>query len=134
MKYLLDTCVLSDFVKGDSNTFKKITSYKPSELAISVITIMEIEYGILLVPGKKSTVIRAIISDLTEAINIVPFCSESAIKAASIRADLHKQGNPIGYYDILIGATALYHGLTMVTANIKEFERISQLKVQNWRE
>ena len=102
MRYLLDTCVLSDFVKGNVNTIKHITSLIPSELAISVITIMEIEYGVLLVPGKKSIAIREIITDLTQSIKIIPFCNDIALEAASIRANLHKQGQPIGWYDILI--------------------------------
>ncbi len=134
MKYLLDTCVLSDFVKGNVNTIKHITSFSPSELAISVITLMEIEYGVLLVPGKKSVAIKEIIADLTQSISIIHFCNDVALEAASIRANLHKQGQPIGYYDILIGATAVYHKLTMVTANVGEFKRIPQLEVQNWRE
>ncbi|MEK6734251.1 MAG: PIN domain-containing protein [Pseudomonadota bacterium] len=133
MKYLLDTCVLSDFVKGNLNTIKQITTHNPSELAVSVITIMEVEHGILLIPGKKSAAIKRILSDLIQSINIIPFCNETALEAALIRADLHKRGKLIGYYDILIGATALHHNLIIVTANVKEFERIDKLKVQNWR-
>ena len=134
MKYLLDTCVLSDFVKGDINTIKQITKRSPLDLNISAITIMEIEYGILLVPGKKSTAIKEIVTDLIQSINIIPFCEDVALQAALIRSNLHKQGKLIGYYDILIGATAFSHDLIMVTANVGEFTRIHNIDVQNWRE
>ena len=134
MRYLLDTCVLSDFVKGDVKTIQHITSCSPAELSISVLTVMEIEYGVLLVPGKKSIAIKEVITNLTQAIEIIPFTQDIAMEAALIRADLRKQGQPIGSYDLLIGATALYNGLTMITANVGEFKRINKLEVQNWRE
>jgi len=48
MNYLLDTCVISDFVKGEKNTLFKLKNTSPSELAVSSITVMEIQYGLLL--------------------------------------------------------------------------------------
>lgn len=134
MRYLLDTCVLSDFVKGDINTIRQIKNCSPSELAISVLTIMEIEYGTLLIPDRRSFSIKKIITDFTNAIKIIPLNNEIALEAASIRANLHKQGKSIGYYDILIGATAAFHNLTMITSNVKEFNKIEMLKIANWRE
>ncbi|MEA1049533.1 hypothetical protein U5801_06910 [Lamprobacter modestohalophilus] len=53
--------------------------------------------------------------------------------AASVRADLKARGRPIGPYDVLIGATALARGLTMVTSNTDEFERIRGLRLEDWR-
>jgi tRNA(fMet)-specific endonuclease VapC len=51
-----------------------------------------------------------------------------------LRAKLHTLGKPIGYYDILIAATAVQHNLIMVTANTLEFKQIEKLKIRNWRE
>lgn len=133
MKYLLDTCVLSDFVKGEQNTIQHIIQKSPSELAISSITLMELEYGILLISGKKSAAIKAVIADLIRMIEVIPLSAEIAVKAAAIRAYLHKLRTPIGYYDILIAATAAQHELIMVTANTKEFKRISVIELENWR-
>ena len=134
MQYLLDTCVLSDFVKGNLNTINKITQSHPQDLAISSLTIMEIEYGVLRSPGQKSTSIKNIINSLIEEINIISLDRAIALEAASIRANLHKHGTPIGYYDILIGATARHHNLIMVTANVAEFIRIDGMSIQNWRD
>ena len=134
MRYLLDTCVLSDFVKGDIKTIENIKGCSPAELNISALTVMEIEYGLLLVPGKKSFAIKEVITNLTEAIKVIPFSKDIAMEAALIRSELQKKGQPIGSYDLLIGATALHNGLTMITANVGEFKRINKLAVQNWRD
>jgi tRNA(fMet)-specific endonuclease VapC len=58
---------------------------------------------------------------------IIPFSSDEAAYAAEIRLLLKQAGTPIGAYDLLIGATALCHNLTLITANTKEFERIEGL-------
>ena len=134
MKYLLDTCVLSDFVKGDVATMKRVKNSIPNELAISSITVMEIEYGILRIPGKKAENIRKIAHEFIEVINVLPFNQEISVEAAVIRAELSRRGSLIGAYDVLIAATARYHDLIMVTANTKEFIKIDGLKVENWRE
>ena len=130
--YLLDTCVISDFIKGEEGTLSQIKSHSPAELAISSITIMEIDYGLLLNPNKAKK-IRPIIDELLKPITIVNFGDLEAESAAEIRVFLKKNGSPIGAYDVLIGATALASNLILVTANTKEFERIPDLQVINWR-
>ncbi|MEI6328866.1 MAG: hypothetical protein WCP16_06515 [Pseudanabaena sp. ELA645] len=54
-------------------------------------------------------------------------------KNGQIRNFLKLAGTPIGAYDVLIAATALTHRLIIVTANVREFERIPNLQIQNWR-
>ena len=72
MKYLLDRCVLSDFVKGNINIINRIIKSQPAAIAISSLTIMEIEYGILRTPGQKAENIKRIIYQLIESIGIIP--------------------------------------------------------------
>ena len=94
---------------------------------------MEIEYGLKLNPArarKIEALIRALLNDLRE----VPFEHEDAQAAAAVRAALSKRGTPIGPYDVMIGGTALRHGLTLVTSTSGEFQRISGLIVEDWRE
>jgi tRNA(fMet)-specific endonuclease VapC len=74
MKYLLDTCILSDFAKGDAYTINNFQENSPEALAISVITVMEIEYGLQLISGKKSMHIKEIMTDLFKVINLIPLC------------------------------------------------------------
>lgn len=130
MQFLLDTCTISDFVKGDVNTLAQIKLRSPVEIAVSALTLMEVRYGLLINPGKAKK-IQPIIDELFDSISIIPFGSDEAAYAA--RLLLKQAGTPIGAYDLLIGATALCHNLTLITANTKEFERIEGLLLDNWR-
>lgn len=132
MKYLLDTCCVSDFVKGDSNTLDRIKSCSPSELALSSITVLEIEYG-LLINEDRAKRIRKLLEDFISCVSVLPFTEEDAVQAAEVRALLKSQGSPIGGYDILIGSTALTNRLILVTSNVREFNRIPNLMIENWR-
>jgi len=131
--FLLDTCVISDFVKGEKGTLNHIKNHSPTELAVSSVTMMEIEYGLQLNPTKARK-IRPILEELLKPVTIVEFGDNEAEMAAQIRAFLKEKGTPIGAYDVLIGATALANGMSLVTANTSEFERIPDLKVINWRQ
>jgi tRNA(fMet)-specific endonuclease VapC len=133
MKYLLDTCVVSDFVKGEPCTLSHIKHHSPSEIAISSITLHEIQYGLALDP-KRAAKISGIIHDFLAPIHILDFSQGDAQEAALIRAQLKQQGRPIGSYDILIAGIALHHNLILVTSNLKEFSKLTSLKLENWRE
>ena len=132
MGYLLDTCVVSDFVSGDTSTLNKIRQQTPDNLSVSTLTVMEIYYGFALNPAKAQK-IQPIIEQFLESINIIDFTNKEARATAYIRSALKKAGTPIGAYDVLIGATALANGLTLVTSNIREFKRIPNLSLENWR-
>jgi tRNA(fMet)-specific endonuclease VapC len=130
--YILDTCAVSDFVKGDIKTLDRIKSTRPNLISISVITLMEIRYGLLKNP-EKAKKISGIIDSFVSLINVIPFTSEDAEISANIRLALTQIGTPIGYYDYLIAATAIRTQLILVSSNVKEFERISQITIENWR-
>lgn len=132
MKYLLDTCVISDFVKGNKMTLQKIKSMPPNNLAMSSITVMELNYGLQLNP-QRAKKIAPIVNLLISNMIVLPYIIETADKTALIRSELKVKGTPIGPYDIMIAATALEHNLVMVTANSNEFKRIEQLSIENWR-
>ncbi len=133
MKYLLDTCVISDFVKGELNTQQRIKHAQPAELAISSISIMEIQHGLML-NHQRAKKIGNIIDEFISCINHLNFTIADAHYAAIIRTHLHTRGTPIGAYDILLAGTALANDLIFVTSNIKEFARVPKLHLENWRE
>ncbi|MDB9515575.1 type II toxin-antitoxin system VapC family toxin [Roseofilum reptotaenium CS-1145] len=132
MRYLLDTCVISDFIKGEVGTQIRLKQTPPADIAVSVITVMELRYGLALNHQRAQKVEPAIASFLA-SVTILPLNQPEAEQAAQIRAMLKTQGQPIGAYDILIAATALHHNLLMVTANQREFDRVSGLQTENWR-
>lgn len=132
MKYLLDTCVISDFVKGEKNTLSQLKITPPNELAISSITVMEIQYGLALNPKYKQR-IEPIILDFLASINVLNYTPNDAEQTAKTRAMLKQQGQPIGSYDILLAGVALNNQLIFVSSNINEFNRIPSLILENWR-
>lgn len=132
MKYLLDTCVISDFVKGNNRVIQKIKSEQPVDLAVSAVTVMELYYGLKL-NSQRAIKISPIIKALLQTINIIAYDSQCAEETARIRAELKVLGTPIGPYDIMIAGTAIEHRMIMVTANIKEFKRINSLIIENWQ-
>ena len=132
MQYLLDTCVISDFIKGETGTQNHLKQTSPSDIAVSVITVMELRYGLAL-NSQRAQKIEPAIAELLSSVTIVPFGFAEADQAAQLRAVLKTQGQPIGAYDLLIAATALAKRLIMVTANQREFERIPNLRLENWR-
>ncbi|QSE96683.1 PIN domain-containing protein [Fulvivirga lutea] len=131
MVYLLDTCVIIDFIKGDANTISSIKSKSPVEVAISSITEFELRYGMEQSTNTKS---KKILNALLSEITILDFSSKEAEIAAQIRNQLRVLGTPIGPYDMLIAATSISNKLVLVTSNEKEFLRIDGLIIENWRQ
>ncbi len=131
MKFLLDTCVLSDFAKGDVSTRIHLNRVPPRDIAVSTITEMEISYGLRLNP--KAARLHTVMDELFAAIELLGFDRAAARAAGELRANLRRRGTPIGAYDILIAGVALSNDLTLVTSNLGEFERVPQLRVENWR-
>jgi tRNA(fMet)-specific endonuclease VapC len=131
MTYLLDTDTLSQFSRGHPAVLQRVKETSPSEIAISTVTYMEIEYGLAL-QSAKARKLRPILQAFFNAIRLLPF-DEQAVKAtAALRATLKIKGTPIGAYDALIAGTALAKGLIVVTGNTREYERIGGLMVENW--
>jgi len=132
MKYLLDTCTISDFVRGNVGVLRRIKDTPPSQLAVSSITVMEIEYGLKFhtVQAKK---LEKVISPFLSSVHLLAFEREDAITAAAIRASLRQQGTPIGSYDVLLAGCALQRELVFVTSNTKEFQRVQGLMLEDWR-
>lgn len=132
MTWLLDTCTVSDFVKGQAGVLARLKTTPPQSISISAVTRMEIEYGLQLHPARTEK-LAPVINAFLASIAVLPFENADAKAAGTIRAVLQKRGRPIGAYDIMIAGTALARGLTVVTSNVGEFDRIEGLRVENWR-
>jgi tRNA(fMet)-specific endonuclease VapC len=132
MTYLLDTCTLSDYLKGNSPTVKRFKQEKPYDICVSAITRFDIEYGLRLKPSLIDTITPQL-EAIYQKIQTINFSVPEANIAAGIRSRLKKVGNPVGFYDLLIAATAVANNLILVTSNIQEFSRIDNLTIENWR-
>lgn len=132
MSYLLDTCTVSDFVKGVPGVLGRIKATAPELIAVSTLTRMEVAYGLALNP-QRARKLAPLLDAFFGTIATLPFEEADAQASASIRAALKNRGHPIGAYDVLIAGTALARGLTVVTSNLAEFRRIAGLQVEDWR-
>ena len=132
MKYLLDTCTVSDFVKGQPNVLARVKATPPNLIAVSALTRMEVDYGLTL-NTERAKKLAPLLAVFFSAITTLPFDEADAQAAAAIRAALKTQGQLIGAYDVLIAGTGLARGLVVVTSNVGEFKRVSGLQVEDWR-
>lgn len=132
MKYLLDTCTVSDFVKGQPGVLVRIKATPPHLIAVSALTRMEVDYGLALNPDRARK-LAPMLDGFFSAIATLSFDTADAQAAASIRAALKRLGQPIGAYDVLIAGTGLAKGLVVVTSNLSEFQRVAGLQVEDWR-
>jgi len=93
---------------------------------------MELKYGLAINP-QRALKIQSMIESLLGSITILPFGVAEAEQAAQIRSILKTAGTPIGAYDVLIAAIALTHNHIVVTSNVREFQRVPSLQIENWR-
>jgi tRNA(fMet)-specific endonuclease VapC len=131
-RYLLDTNVISDFVRGERKVHARIKSARPDVLALSSITVMEIEYGLAL-QSTRARRLRPMLEALMGSLSVLSFTVADAGAAATARAALRRRGRPIGPYYVLLAGCALSRGLVLVTANTDEFARVDGLVVEDWR-
>jgi tRNA(fMet)-specific endonuclease VapC len=131
--YLLDTNIISYWMRGDQRLIERLKQYAPAELSLSTITLAEILYGIEKSPVRKRTR-RTKIDQISSILGMFTFDEQAAAIYAVVRAQLERKGEPISERDTQIASIALANRLTLVTHNVKEFGRIDKLKVEDWAE
>lgn len=129
MKILLDTCTVSDYLRGLDPVVQRIQKSEPSDLAISAVTAMELRYG---ASRRQSPKLTAAVDAFLKGITILPFEAESAERAGVLRARMEARGVGIALADCQIAATALACGLTLVSHDA-DLHRVPGLKVVDWR-
>jgi len=132
LKYLLDTCVVSDFFKGEKGTLERFLEIDSNDLSISDISVMEVIFGLELNHAAQQRLEQPFY-ELLQRIHRAPFDPDAARESGRIRACLKKNGNPVGPYDLLIAGTAMAGNFILITANTEEFERVEGLRLENWR-
>jgi tRNA(fMet)-specific endonuclease VapC len=134
LTYLLDTNVCIALIKSAAGPARERfdrAMHEGSRLAISSVTTFELWFGVAKSAQPQKN--HAILSEfLSGPYTLLPFDDGDARVAGVIRAQLEASGKPIGPYDLLIAGQALRHGLTLVTANEREFARVPGLRWKNW--
>jgi tRNA(fMet)-specific endonuclease VapC len=132
MKYLLDTCAVSDYFRRTGGVAACMHAMPPHELAISSITEHEIRYGLARQP-RVATTLAVKVKSFLSVVQVLPFDRSDAQSSSVVQARLDKDGTPIGPLDVLIAGVALARDLVLVSSNDKEFKRVTGLVVENWR-
>ena len=128
----LDTNTISYYFRGDAQVVPRLQALRPADVAVPAIVEYELRYGLLRLPPEAAAPRLAALAQLLQPLQRLPFDAECAEQAAQIRVALEAVGTPIGAHDLLIAATALRHGATLVTRNVREFARVPGLACINW--
>jgi tRNA(fMet)-specific endonuclease VapC len=128
--YLLDTNILSDLVRHPQGAVAaRIVTTGEDRVCTSIINAAELRYG---AAKSGSDQLAHRVDLLLSALEVLPLEAPADHHYAELRNHLARQGTPIGPNDLLIAAHALAMGLTVVTANVREFARVPGLAVENW--
>ena len=132
--FLLDTDILSNLLKRTPSTalIAKMASIPPEHQFTTSITVGELIYGANRVPARADFLLEQLDRQLLPNLPALPFDAVAARRYGEVRAELERQGRPIGEADLRIGAIALARDLTVVTGNVRHFGRIPDLLVENW--
>jgi len=129
LTFLLDTDSVSYALRGEGGVGEQIRSHRPSNLALSAITLAELRFG---AERRRSRRLHRLIDAFVGDVAVVPFDAEAAARFGKVASALAAKGVPIGSLDTMIAAHALQLGSTLVTHNLKHFRRVRGLKAIDW--
>ena len=132
LRYLLDTNICIDVIKRRPESLLDRFNDNASQLAISTITLAELLHG----AEKSSQPQRAlgVVEDFCSRLDVLDYGVKAAQHYGQIRTALERRGLPIGVNDLHIAAHARSEGLTLISNNLREFERVGGLLYENWTE
>jgi tRNA(fMet)-specific endonuclease VapC len=131
MRFMLDTNICIYIIKKNPpQAAERVRALSPFEIGISSVALAELEYGV----AKSSTPERnkEALASFLAPLEIAPFDDFAAIHYGEIRAHLEKGGLSIGAMDLMIASHARSLDVILVSNNLKEFQRVPGLKVENW--
>ena len=130
-RYMLDTDTCSYIMKrSHPHVLRRLRAVPVSGVCMSVITKAELLYGVEVSPRRSQD--AAALAALLPYVEALEFPDDAALRYAEVRADLKRRGALIGANDLFIAAHALALGLTLVTNNTAESERVKGLTLENW--
>jgi tRNA(fMet)-specific endonuclease VapC len=130
LRYMLDTNICIYVIKSRPAGLRERFNSLADQLCISAITFAEIIYG----AEKSARPVEnlAILEQFAARLDILPFGERAATHYGQLRAELERAGHPVGLHDMMIGGHARSEGLTLVSNNLREFQRMAGLRLENW--
>ena len=130
LKYMLDTNIVIYTMKNRPQQVRKRFKQHKDQMCISSVTLGELIFG-----AEHSQQVERNLTDIEAIVarlEVLPFDNKAAYHFGQIRAALYNIGKPIGPYDMMIAGQTRASGLILITNNIKEFERVPGLILENW--
>lgn len=127
-QYLLDTDICIEIIKHNGRVLDKVESIGEEKCFVTEITIAELFYG-----AAKSGQPEQLedVSYILQAFDLKPLLPSLRLYGEN-KALLEEQGRMIGEFDLLIGSCAVYHNLVMVTSNLKHFDHVPDIELEDW--
>ena len=130
IKFMLDTNICIFTIKNKPQAVRDAFNLHHNQLCISTVTLMELIYGAEKSASPEKNLV--IVEGFAARLEVLPFDNEAAAHTGMIRSELAKLGTPIGPYDHMIAGHARSRGFTVVTNNVKEFQRVPGLRLEDW--
>ena len=128
--WMLDTNTLSDLIRNPRGALvKRLSVTEPDAVCTSIVVACELRFG---AKRKGSEALTNRVEQLLASLAVLPLDDPADRHYADIRATLETAGTPIGNHDLFIAAHARSRGMTLVTHNMREFERVPGLQVEDW--
>jgi len=132
LKYMLDTNIVIYVIKCRPLEILEVFNAHVGQMCISSITLAELLHGV----EKSSMITKNLrkVEDFVSRLEVLPYENTAASHYGDIRTNLEKKGTVIGVNDLHIAAHARSEGLILVSNNVREFERVEGLRLENWIE
>jgi tRNA(fMet)-specific endonuclease VapC len=130
LRYLLDTNICIYVIKERPRPLLESFNRHAGHLAISAITLSELLHGVEKSAAPERNL--AVVENFCSRLDVLPYGPKASQHYGQIRAGLQRQGLPIGVNDLHIAAHARSEGLTLVSNNLREFQRVEGLMLENW--
>jgi len=131
LRYMLDTNLCIALIRRSSVAAeRRVTEQAVTDVAISAITVAELEFGVA--RSKQPKLNREKLDQFLQPLQVLAFDDTAAAAYGRARARLEARGEMIGPLDMLLAAQAMGLGLTLVTSNVREFERVEGLQTEDW--
>lgn len=130
LKFMLDTNICIFTIKNKPQHVREVFKAHHGQLCISTVTLMELIYGV----EKSSNQARNLseVEGFAARLEVLKYDQDAAAHTGQLRAELSKAGMTIGPYDHMIAGHARSQGLILVTNNLREFNRVPGLRVEDW--
>ena len=128
--WMLDTNALSELIRDPRGpVMQRLSDVAPDVVCTSIVVACELRFG---ARRKGSATLTQRVEQLLEALTVLPLDAPADEHYADIRAELERNGTPIGSHDLFIAAHARSRGMTVLTRNLREFQRVPGLAVEDW--